>query len=101
MLAALAFAAPATAAQCTLDGATVRCEDGRVGIFAGDAIVWPDGTRSSASPHPSVNVGRGGSVRIGPGVVVGDGKGGSRPLDDRNSPNKRDCAHLNGIAYCH
>ena len=101
VLAALALAAgPAVAAQCRLDGIEVICDDGRRGVYAGDHIVWPDGTRSSASPHPSVTIGNPNAVRVGPGVTVGDGRGGQRPLDDPNAPNKRDCAVLNGIPYC-
>jgi hypothetical protein len=97
----LALPAAALAAQCRLEGVEVTCDDGRRGILAGDSIVWPDGTRSSATPHASVIIGNRNAIRVGPGVMLGDGKGGSRPMDDPNAPNKRNCAHLNGIAYCH
>ena len=69
-------AAPAMAQACTRQGVDVTCDDGRRGIFRGDAIIWADGTRSSlASPHPSVIIGNKSSVVIGPGVFVGQGKG--------------------------
>ncbi len=49
---------PAMAQVCSRQGVDVICDDGRRGIFAGDAIVWADGSRSSlASPHPSVIIG--------------------------------------------
>ena len=93
-------AAPALAQNCKRNGAAVTCDDGRVGMFAGDAIIWNDGTRSSSTPHPSVHIGHKDSVRVGPGVFVGQGKG-SVPLDDPGSPNKRNCAILDGVSYCH
>lgn len=96
----LAGSLASLAQQCKRNGAAVTCDDGRTGVFAGDAIVWSDGTRSSASPHPSVRIGHKDSVRVGPGVFVGHGKG-SVPLDDPNAPNKRDCAILDGVPYCH
>ena len=69
--AALAAASPATAQNCTRTGTDVTCDDGRRGVFTGDAIVWPDGTRANlASPHPSVIIGNKQSV------VVGKGAGG-------------------------
>ena len=40
----------ALAANCKRNGNAVTCDDGRTGIFAGDAIIWPDGTRSSSAP---------------------------------------------------
>jgi hypothetical protein len=55
----------------------------------------PTGTRSSASPHPSVIIGNKSSVKVGPGVFVGQGKG-TVPLDDPNAPNKTRCAILDG-----
>lgn len=91
---------PGLAQNCTRTGNAVTCDDGRTGILAGDAIVWPDGTRSSSTPHPSVRIGHKDSVRVGPGVFVGQGKG-SVPLDDPNAPNKRNCAILDGVSYCH
>ena len=62
------------AQSCTRQGMDVTCDDGRRGIFAGDAIIWADGTRSNlASPHPSVIIGNKSSVVVGPGVFVGCG----------------------------
>ncbi len=53
-----AMIAPAKAQACSRHGVDVSCDDGRRGIFAGDAIVWTDGSRSRlASPHPSVIIG--------------------------------------------
>jgi len=89
------------AGVCTRQGLDVSCDDGRHGLLDGNAIVWPDGTRSSSSPHPSVIIGHKGSVHIGPGVFVGVGRGGSVPLDDPNAPNKRSCAILDGVSYCY
>jgi len=90
-----------TAAQtCTRSGSAVTCDDGRTGMFAGDTIIWPDGTRSSTKRHPSVIIGNPSSVIVGPGVFVGDGKGGQVPLDNPNSPYKQRCAVLDGVSYC-
>src|SRR3979490_3197647 len=51
-------AGPAMAQACNRQGTDVSCDDGRRGMFSGDAIIWADGTRSSlASPHPSGIVG--------------------------------------------
>ena len=91
---------PAMAQACTRQGTDVSCDDGTRGLFAGDAIIWPDGTRSSLSPHPSVIIGNKSSVRVGPGVFVGHGKG-VVPLDDPNAPNKTRCAVLEGLSYCY
>jgi hypothetical protein len=45
-------ARPALALACSRAGNVVSCDDGRRGLWSGDAILWPDGTRSSASmPH--------------------------------------------------
>jgi hypothetical protein len=93
-------ATPALAQACTREGDAVRCDDGRRGLLSGDAIIWPDGTRSSLSPHASVIIGNKSSVRVGPGVFVGQGKG-VVPLDDPNAPNKTRCAVLDGVSYCH
>ncbi|MBB4382145.1 hypothetical protein SAMN05216573_114199 [Bradyrhizobium sp. Rc3b] len=95
-----AFAVPAAAQVCTRQGVDVSCNDGRRGVLSGDAIIWPDGTRSSASPHPSVIIGNKSSVHVGPGVFVGQGKG-MVPMDDPNAPNKRQCAILDGVSYCY
>ena len=93
-------AGPAMAQGCTREGPVVTCDDGRRGLLSGDAIIWPDGTRSSLSPHPSVIIGNKSSVRVGPGVFVGQGKG-VVPLDDPNAPNKTRCAVLDGVSYCY
>jgi hypothetical protein len=90
----------AMAQACTHDGPVVSCDDGRRGLLSGDAIIWPDGTRSSLSPHPSVIIGNKPSVHVGQGVFVGQGKG-VVPLDDPNAPNKTRCAVLDGMSYCY
>ena len=95
-----AFAVPAAAQVCTRQGVDVNCDDGRRGVLSGDAILWPDGTRSSSTPHQSVIIGNKSSVHVGPGVFVGQGKG-MVPLDDPNAPNKRQCAILEGVSYCY
>jgi hypothetical protein len=104
MVIALATAAGAAASahaqHCSRQGNDVTCDDGRRGLLEGDAILWPDGTRSSASPHPSVIIGNKASVHIGPGVFVGKGKG-MVPLDDPNAPNKTRCAIVDGVSYCY
>ena len=94
------YAGPALAQACSHEGPVVNCDDGRRGILSGDAIIWPDGTRSSASPHPSVIIGDKSSVQVGQGVFVGHGKG-SVPLDNPNAPNKTRCAILDGVSYCY
>jgi hypothetical protein len=90
----------AFAQACSRQGMDVTCDDGRRGIFAGDAIIWPDGTRSSSTPHPSVIIGNKSSVVVGPGVFVGQGKG-VVPLDNPSAPNKTRCAILDGVSYCY
>jgi hypothetical protein len=90
----------ALAQVCHREGPVVTCDDGRRGMLSGDAIIWPDGTRSSATPHPSVIIGNKSSVTVGPGVFVGQGKG-VVPLDDPNAPNKTRCAILDGVSYCY
>jgi hypothetical protein len=98
---ALSAASPATAQNCTRKGTDVTCDDGRRGIFTGDAIVWPDGTRANlASPHPSVIIGNKQSVVVGKGVFVGSGKG-VVPLDNPSAPNKARCTVLDGVSYCY
>ena len=96
----MAGAGPALAQACSHVGADVTCDDGRHGVLSGNAIIWPDGTRSSLTPHPSVIIGNRSSVRVGAGVFVGEGKG-SVPLDDPNAPNKTRCAILDGASYCY
>jgi hypothetical protein len=93
-------AGPAMAQACTREGPILTCDDGRRGLLSGEAIIWPDGTRSNLSPHPSVIIGNKSSVRVGPGVFVGQGKG-VVPLDDPNTPNKTRCAVLDGVSYCY
>jgi hypothetical protein len=93
-------ASAAMAQACTRVGDNVSCDDGRHGVLSGDAIIWPDGTRSSLSPHPSVIIGNKSSVTVGPGVFVGQGKG-MVPLDNPNAPNKTRCAVLDGASYCY
>ncbi len=98
--AVIAAASPAMAQSCTRQGTDVSCNDGKRGIFTGDAIVWADGTRSSlASPHPSVIVGNKSSVIVGPGVFVGSGKG-MVPMENPSAKAAR-CPVLDGVAYCH
>ncbi len=96
---AVGAAGPALAQACTHDGPVVNCNDGRHGLLSGDAIVWPDGSRSSLSPHPSVIIGNRSSVMVGQGVFVGQGKG-MKPLDNPNAANKKQCAVLDGASYC-
>jgi hypothetical protein len=89
---------PALAQACTRQGVDVSCDDGRRGIFSGDAIIWPDGTRSSlASPHPSVIIGNKSSVVVGQGVFVGHGKG-VVPLENPSAQAR--CPILDGVSYC-
>ena len=98
---AAAGSAPAMAQACTREGANVSCDDGRRGLLSGDAILWPDGTRSSlTSPNPSVIIGNKSSVVVGPGVFVGKGNG-VVPLDNPSAPNKARCAVLDGVSYCY
>jgi hypothetical protein len=93
--------APAMAQACTREGANVSCDDGRRGLLSGDAILWPDGTRSSlTSPNPSVIIGNKSSVIVGPGVFVGKGNG-EVPMDNPSSPFKARCAVLDGVSYCY
>jgi hypothetical protein len=92
---------PAKAQSCTKQGLDVSCDDGRRGVFAGDAIIWADGTRSSlALPHPSVVVGNKSSVVVGQGVYVGQGKG-VVPMENPSDPRKARCPVLDGVSYCH
>jgi hypothetical protein len=93
------WAEPAMAQSCTREGDAVTCNDGRHGIWSGDAIIWPDGTRSSLTPHPSVIIDNKSSVVVGQGVFVGQGKGVA-PLDNPSSPYKLRCAVLDGVSYC-
>jgi hypothetical protein len=90
----------ASAQVCKREGTSVICDDGRQGILADTAIIWSDGTRShSATPHPSVIIGNKSSIRVGPGVFVGTGRG-NMPLDDPNGPNKTRCAIVDGVSFC-
>ena len=99
---ALGAAGPAMAQSCTRQGTDVTCDDGRRGVFAGESLIWADGTRSNlVSPHPSVIIGNKQSIHVGQGVFVGTGKAGSTmPLDDPNAPNKTRCAIVDGVSYC-
>jgi hypothetical protein len=98
--AALTISRPAMAQACTHNGPEVSCADGRRGLLSGDAIIWPDGTRSSLTPHPSVIVGNKSSVIVGQGVFVGKGNG-VVPMDNPSAPNKARCAVLDGVSYCY
>jgi len=92
---------PAIAQACARQGVDVSCADGRRGIFAGDAIIWADGSRSNlASPHPSVIIGNKSSVVVGPGVLVGKGNG-VVPMENPSAPNKARCPVLDGVSYCY
>ena len=97
----LAGLGAAQAGHCTRQGVDVSCDDGRKGLFQGDAILWPDGTHSRLKGHDSVIIGNKASVHIGKGVFVGRGNGTSEPMEDPNAPNKRDCAVLDGVSYCY
>ncbi len=77
----------AFAANCKRNGNAVTCDDGRVGIFTGDAIIWPDGTRSTSAQHPSVRIGhkdsgarRSGRVRL---FAIGEGFCSARRSETR------------------
>ncbi len=97
--AALACAGPAIAQKCTRAGNDVTCDDGRRGVFTGDAIIWPDGTRSSlASQHPSMIIGNRQSVIVGKGVMVGNGKGNSVEMENPGAQTR--CPTLDGVPYC-
>jgi hypothetical protein len=90
----------AMAQNCTRTGTDVTCDDGRTGKYAGDTIIWPDGTRSSASPHANVIIGHRPSVQVGPGVFVGKDND-MVPLDNPNGRFKQRCALLDGVSYCY
>ena len=98
---AVLCAAPALAQTCTRQGNDVTCDDGKRGIFTGDAIIWADGTRSNlASQHPSVVIGNKSSVIVGQGVMVGSPSGkGSVPMENPSA--ERRCPVLDGVAYCY
>ena len=100
VLAALLLSGPALATPCARVADQVTCADGRAGLFRGDEIAWSDGSVSRLAPHPSVRIARDGSVRVGPGVFVGDGRGGKRPLDDPATADSARCAELDGVSYC-
>src|SRR4051812_202464 len=94
-------AGPMMAQSCTRQGMDVSCDDGRRGIFSGDAIIWADGTRSNlASPHPSVIIGNKSSVIVGQGVFVGQGKG-VVPMENPSDPRRARCPVLDGVSYCY
>jgi hypothetical protein len=100
-LTVIGWAGSAFAQNCTRQGNDVTCDDGKHGVFTGDAIVWPDGTKSSlASPHPSVIIGNKASVIVGKGVMVGSGSGkGIVPME--NPSTQTSCPKLDGVAYCY
>ncbi|MEH2612203.1 hypothetical protein [Bradyrhizobium sp. AZCC 1693] len=99
---ALGATGPAMAQSCTRQGVDVTCDDGRRGIFAGESLIWADGTRSNlVSPHPSVIIGNKSSVVIGPGVFAGNGKGGYVPMENPSAPTKARCPVLDGVSYCY
>jgi hypothetical protein len=94
-------AGSAMAQACTRQGTDVGCDDGRRGVFTGDAIIWADGTRSSlASPHPSVIIGNKQSVVVGQGVFVGKGSG-VVPMENPSDPRRARCPVLDGVSYCY
>lgn len=95
-------AGPAMAQACTRQGTDVSCDDGRRGMFAGNAIIWADGTRSSlASPHPSVIVGNKSSVIVGQGAFVGGQGKGVVPMENPSDPRRARCPTLDGVSYCY
>jgi hypothetical protein len=99
---ALGAAGPAMAQSCTRQGVDVTCDDGRRGVFAGESLIWADGTRANlVSPHPSVIIGNKSSVVIGPGVFAGNGKGGYVPMENPSAPSKARCPVLDGVSYCY
>ena len=99
---ALGAAGPAMTQSCTRQGVDVTCDDGRRGVFAGESLIWADGTRSNlVSPHPSVIIGNKSSVVIGPGVFAGNGKGGYVPMENPSAPSKARCPVLDGVSYCY
>ena|SRR5579871_4245762 len=99
---ALGCASPAAAQKCTRQANDVTCEDGRRGMFTGDAIIWPDGTKSSlASPHPSVVIGNRSSVIIGQGVFAGSGSGKGVVQMENPSAKAANCPTLDGVPYCY
>ena len=95
------FSPVAMAAPCSRQQDMIACQDGRTGIFRGDAITWADGSTSRLVPRPGVHVGRDGSVHVGPGVFIGDGRGGMQPLDDPTSADSARCAVIDGLSYCY
>ena len=101
LLTVIGGAESAVAQNCTRQGNDVTCDDGKHGVFTGDAIVWPDGSKSSlASPHPSVIIGNKASVIVGKGVMVGSGSGkGVVPMENPSA--QTSCPKLDGVAYCY
>ena len=97
----LGCALPARAQTCTRKANDVTCDDGKRGIFTGDAIIWADGTRANlASQHPSVIIGNKSSVVVGQGVFVGQGKG-VVPMENPSDPRQARCPVLDGVSYCY
>jgi hypothetical protein len=98
---ALLSLAPASAQTCTRQGNDVSCDDGKRGVFTGDAIIWADGTRANlASRHPSVIIGNKSSVIVGQGVMVGSPSGkGVVPMENPSAQTR--CPVLDGVPYCY
>jgi|SRR5581483_2081481 len=98
---ALASSPPVRAQTCTRQGNDVTCDDGKRGIFTGDAIIWADGTRANlASQHPSVVIGNKSSVIVGQGVMVGS-PGGKGVVPMENPSAQTRCPVLDGVTYCY
>ena len=96
---ALLSPAPALAQTCKRQGTDVTCDDGKHGVFTGDAIIWADGTRANlASQHPSVVIGNKSSVIVGQGVIVGGRGKGSVPMENPAAQTR--CPTLDGVPYC-
>src|ERR1700712_6096687 len=101
ILVSVSSAGPALAQACARQGDVVTCDDGRRGLLSGDAIIWPDGTRSSlTSTHPGVIIGNKSSVIVGPGVFVGKGNGVG-PMENPSDPRRARCPVLDGVSYCY
>ncbi len=95
-------AGSALAQACTRQGTDVGCDDGRRGVFTGDAIIWADGTRSSLnSPHPSVIIGNKSSIIVGQGVFAGGQGKGMVPMENPSDPRRARCPVLDGVSYCY
>jgi len=78
----------------------VTCDDGRRGLLSGESCHLA--RRHAIEPVAAFERDHGikSSVRVGPGVFIGQGNG-VVPLDDPNTPNKTRCAVLDGVSYCY